>query len=85
MANLYRLPVGVLVRQVIPNGSADQAGMQAGDIIIEVNGKKIMNTDDLSGALEKLDIGETTEVYVIRDGETSVKLDVVVGDMNEME
>ena len=44
-----------------------------------------MNTDDLSEALEKLDIGETTEVYVIRDGETSVKLDVVVGDMNEME
>ncbi|HIT88348.1 MAG TPA: trypsin-like peptidase domain-containing protein [Candidatus Coprocola pullicola] len=85
MANLYRLPVGVLVRQVIPNASADQAGMQAGDIIIEVNGKKIMNTDDLSEALEKLDIGETTEVYVIRDGETSVKLDVVVGDMNEME
>ncbi len=85
MSNLYRLPIGVLVRQVIPGGTADQAGMEPGDIIVEVNGRKIMDTDDLSQYLENLDIGQTAEVYVIRDGESSVKLDIAVGNMNEMQ
>lgn len=85
MANLYRLPVGAIVRQVIPGGNAEKAGMQQGDIIIELNGKKVMDTDDLSAILKDLEVGQTTEVYVIRDGDTSVKLDVLIGDMNEFQ
>lgn len=85
MANLYRLPVGAIVRQVIPNGNAEKAGMQQGDIIIELNGKKVMDTDDLSEILKDLEVGQTTKVYVIRDGDTPVELDVLIGDMNEFE
>lgn len=42
-----------------------------------------MDTDDLTEILKQLEIGETAEVYVVRNGDTSVKLDVVIGDMNE--
>ena len=83
VANLYRLPVGVMVEQVIPDRNAEKAGMQSGDIIVELNGKKVMDTDDLTEILKQLEIGETAEVYVVRNGDTSVKLDVVIGDMNE--
>ena len=85
MASLYRLPIGAIVEQVIPEGNAEKAGMQRGDIIIEVNGRKVMDTESLSEILKVLKIGDTTEVYVIRDGETSVKLDVLIGDMNQFE
>ncbi len=70
---------------MIPEGNAEKAGMQRGDIIIEVNGRKVMDTESLSEILKGLKIGDTTEVYVIRDGETSVKLDVLIGDMNQFE
>ncbi len=83
VANLYRLPVGVMVEQVIPGRNAEKAGMQSGDIIVELNGKKVMDTDALTEILKQLEIGETAEVYVVRNGDTSVKLDVVIGDMNE--
>ena len=83
VADLYRLPVGVMVEQVIPDRNAEKAGMQSGDIIVELNGKKVMDTDDLTEILKQLEIGETVEVYVVRNGDTSVKLDVVIGDMNE--
>ncbi len=72
-----------MVEQVIPDRNAEKAGMQSGDIIVELNGKKVMDTDDLTEILKQLEIGETAEVYVVRNGDTSVKLDVVIGDMNE--
>ena len=84
MSNLYRLPIGVIVMQVIPGENAENAGMEKGDIIVEVNGKKIMDTDDLSNILKELEVGKTAEVYVVRNGDTSLKLDVVIGDMNNM-
>jgi S1-C subfamily serine protease len=70
--------------QVIPGENAENAGMEKGDIIVEVNGKKIMDTDDLSNILKELEVGKTAEVYVVRNGDTSLKLDVVIGDMNNM-
>ncbi len=43
-----------------------------------------MDTDDLSNILKELEVGKTAEVYVVRNGDTSLKLDVVIGDMNNM-
>ena len=43
---------GVLVTNVEPDSPADKAGVQRGDIIIEVNRKKVRDTKDFGKALK---------------------------------
>ena len=44
---------GVLVRNVDPDGRAADAGIQAGDIILEVNRQPVQSVDDLRAAVRK--------------------------------
>jgi len=61
---------GVELQQVVPNTPADKAGMKAGDIITEFDGKKIENPDDIRKALGEKKPGDKVKVKVQRDGET---------------
>jgi len=58
---------GVLVTRVIRSSPAGQAGIQAGDVIVEVAGERVMQSGDIGDALEGRS-GETVEVQVIRNG-----------------
>lgn len=82
LADLYGLPVGVLVRQTVDGGSAAEAGILPGDIIIDFAGEKIMDMDKLVEVLAKQKVGANVEVKVIRDGKTSVTLHAVIQDAN---
>ena len=56
LASRYRLPRdtrGVIVQDVDPDGRAADAGIQAGDVIEEVNRQPVQNVDDLRAALGK--------------------------------
>jgi serine protease Do len=44
---------GILVRDVDPNGRAADAGIQAGDIILEVNRQPVQSVDELRAAVRK--------------------------------
>lgn len=77
----YRLPIaqGLLVYQMIPNGSAQRAGLRGisadgtiGDIITAVDGQKMEKLDDLYRLLDKKQIGDTVQVEIFRDGKTQV-------------
>lgn len=59
---------GVLVYSVVKNGPADLAGVLAGDIIVEANGKAITERDELVSLINTLDIGDTIELKIYRDG-----------------
>ena len=83
LAQLYGLPVGVLVRDVVDGGSADNAGIQAGDIITDFAGKKIMSMNDLVDILAEQEVGSTVDVRLIRNGETVVNAKVTILDANE--
>lgn len=58
---------GVLVTRVIRSSPAGEAGIQAGDVIVEVAGERVMQSGDIGDALEGRS-GETVEVQVIRNG-----------------
>lgn len=48
------VPNGVVVRQVTPNSIGDKAGLQPGDIIIEVNRQEISSVDQLRSVVAAL-------------------------------
>jgi serine protease Do len=69
---------GVLVASVVPGDPADRAGIQPKDIIMEVDGKKLTTSRDLTSLAAKLGVGDTARVKVLRDGRQK-DLDVKVG------
>ena len=71
----FNLPVdeGVLVVEVTPGGPAATAGIQPGDVIVEIDGEPITSTADLAAQLREHEPGETVEVTVRRaDQESAV-------------
>jgi len=60
---------GLLLSGVIGGGPAEQAGLQKGDVIIEISGQSIANIYDYTYALELLKIGQPAKVIYTRGGE----------------
>lgn len=73
----YGLPLGTRVEEVVSGVSADRAGIQVGDIIIDLGGYEIENISDLSRALRKFDEGDKTTITVFRSG-ASVILEITL-------
>jgi S1-C subfamily serine protease len=59
---------GLLLSGVIGGGPAEQAGLQKGDVIVEIAGQTIANIYDYTYALEVLKIGQPAKVIYTRDG-----------------
>jgi S1-C subfamily serine protease len=85
---------GALISRVIPDGPADDAGIQGGDetidfqgrsvraggdVVTAVNDQEITSSQDLPRIISLLDPGEKVTVDVIRDGE-SQQVDVTLGE-----
>jgi serine protease Do len=59
--------MGALVATVTTNGPAGQAGIEPGDVIIEVNGKPIMTRDELITIVTATKPGATLPIKILRD------------------
>ena len=59
---------GVVVNSVRPGGPADEAGVQQGDIIREVNRKPVASPKDFSGALSTVKKGDSLALLISRGG-----------------
>ena len=68
IAGVFGLPVneGIIVARVEEDSPAAIAGIQKGDIIVEVEGSKIADSGDLQKVLRNKDVGDTLNVKVIR-------------------
>jgi hypothetical protein len=60
---------GLLLGGVIGGGPAEQAGLQKGDVIVEIAGQTITNIYDYTYALELLKIGEPVKIVYMRGSE----------------
>lgn len=77
---------GVYVTQLVSNGPAEAAGLQAsggarpgGDLIVRIDGREVRNFDDLNSYLVfETSVGQTIQVTVLR-GNEELTLPVVLG------
>ncbi len=73
---------GALVASVTPGGPAEQAKIEAGDVILEFDGKKIDRMRGLPRIVAETPIGEAAKVVVWRHGERKT-FDVTLGELPE--
>jgi len=62
-------PEGAEIQGVTPGSPAQAAGLQAGDVITDVDGSPVRDPDDVSEVVGALEPGDEVEVEVSRDGE----------------
>jgi serine protease Do len=72
---------GAEVRGVAPGGPASDAGMRAGDVIVEYNGRPVTDNSNLVGMVTRTAPGTTVPVRVIRDRK-NVSLNVTVEELD---
>jgi S1-C subfamily serine protease len=85
---------GVIVQSVVKDGPADKAGIEGGntsatidgaqvslggDVITEVDGKKVAAMDEIVEIVNEAEPGDQLELTVLRDGETKTAT-VTLGD-----
>lgn len=78
----YGFPEGAAIRAVEGNSPAQKAGLQAYDIITQINGEPITGSADLKAVIGDSAAGDTLEMTVFRSGATE-KLTVTVGEQRQ--
>ena len=71
---------GAVISQVEKNSAAEKAGLKAGDIVTEINGKPVRDANMLRNTMGLLRIGEAVKMKVLRDNknlELSAKVTAV--------
>ncbi|MES1208999.1 MAG: trypsin-like peptidase domain-containing protein [Pseudomonadota bacterium] len=71
---------GALVTQVTPGGPASRAGLRAGDVITDIDGKKIEGAGDVIDTVSNRPIGSKVAVGLWRDGRRQ-PADVTLGEL----
>ena len=61
---------GAFVQKVQSGSGAEDAGLQAGDVIVEVDGSRIRTAADVGEAVRARQVGDTLEVTIEREGAT---------------
>jgi len=62
-----KLNKGVVIANVGEDSPAEKAGIQVGDVLIEVDGRRVRNASDLRNIIGLLRVGVDVELTVIRD------------------
>jgi serine protease Do len=65
-------PRGALVSQVMPDSPAEEAGVKAGDVIVEFDGRAIQDASDLPPLVGSTPVGNSAKIKVLRDGREKV-------------
>ena len=74
----FEVEHGILVEEVVENSPAEKAGIKAGDVIYQINDRKIEDFNDLIRTLNYFNPDEHITVYYVRKGKKA-HVQVVLG------
>jgi serine protease Do len=82
-AQFFNLPdaTGAIVSQVTPDSPASRAGMKSGDVLRELNGRKIVDGRELQVAVSETAPGTTIDLGILRDGKPA-SIHITVGEFH---
>ena len=66
--NLPEDTKGAYIGEVTPDGPAEKAGVQVGDVVVQINGRDIDGSTELRRLVAATPAGETVRFTVLRDG-----------------
>jgi len=69
IVNVFRLgkTSGAIVVEINRNSPAEKAGIEPGDIILEINGQKVNKLDDFNINIYDMSVGDEVELKILRD------------------
>jgi S1-C subfamily serine protease len=73
---------GAFVSEVQPDSAAEKGGIQAGDIITEINGRSVVSFQELRAKVASKGAGTKLELTVLRKGKREM-INVVLGDATQ--
>ena len=76
VSQAYNIPVGAYVISVTDGGAADQAGIQAADVITAIQDQEISTTEELNAVKNQYNAGDTITLTIVRNNGTPQKVEV---------
>ena len=80
--NISETQYGLFIDGVVKGSGAEQAGLKANDMIMEVDGTKVASVKEINDLRDKKQIGDSLRFKILRDGET-IEVDVKLTDTIE--
>ena len=65
-------PKGVVIRSVRPDSTAAEAGLQPGDLIIEIDHKKVNSADEFASAAKGVQKGKKSALLLVQRGDNTL-------------
>jgi serine protease Do len=75
---------GALVANVIEGSPADEGGIKRGDVIVEYDGERVDESDQLPLLVARTNVGKSASVTVLREGK-KIPINVKIGELKEEE
>jgi S1-C subfamily serine protease len=72
-------PAGAVITTVTPGSAADEAGLEVGDLVVEIDGSPVQRPADLAAQVQTNQPGDTVEIVAVRDG-AEMTLTVTLGE-----
>ena len=63
-----RLKSGVLLKEIEPGSPAARAGLRPGDVILKINGQRVVKAREFVSRFKKLPAGKVVRLQIARDG-----------------
>lgn len=68
---------GALITDIVPDGPAESAGLESGDVIVAIEGDEIGSAEDLTATLSEHEPGETVSIDIVSsDGTDTVEMEL---------
>ena len=79
-ASEFDIPEGILITKVYAGSPAEKNGIKRGDIIIECDGEKVKEVEQLSALIAKHSVGEEIKLTISRENKTDLDVSVKLAE-----